>query len=152
MCDAQLPMACNRDILTERLQTPTREDYCMKRLLIAAALIVSSSAARAQSVNVTLSEWKIAVDHDTVPAGPVTFKVKNTGSMNHGFYVRGTGVAKGTKEIPTGQEAPLTVTLKAGTYEIYCPLSDMSHKAAGMSRTIVVTGEAKPAATKKPGS
>jgi uncharacterized cupredoxin-like copper-binding protein len=124
----------------------------MKRFLIAAALIMSSSAAHAQSVNVTLSEWKVAVDHDTIPAGAVTFKVKNAGSMNHGFYVRGPGVAKGTKEIPTGQEAPLAVTLKAGTYEIYCPLSDLSHKMAGMSHTIVVTGAATPAATKKPGA
>jgi plastocyanin len=124
----------------------------MKRILVAAALACLPFAANAQSVSVTLSEWKVAVEHDTVPAGLVTFKVKNTGSMNHGFYVRGPGVAKGTKEIPAGQEAPLTVTLKAGTYELYCPLSDMSHRTAGMTHTIVVTGEAKPAATKKPGN
>jgi hypothetical protein len=26
-----------------------------------------------------------------------------------------------------------TVTLKPGTYEVFCPMSDLSHKAAGMS-------------------
>lgn len=124
----------------------------MKRFLVAAALACLPFAAYAQSVNVTLSEWKVVVEHDTVKAGPVTFKVKNTGSMNHAFYVRGPGVAKGSKEIPAGQEAPLTVTLKAGTYELYCPLSDLSHKTAGMSHTIVVTGEAAAAPTKKPGT
>ena len=124
----------------------------MNRVLLAASFVLVASAASAQSVNVTLSEWKVAVEHDTIAAGTITFKVKNTGAMNHGFYVRGPGVAKGTKEIAAGQEAPLTVVLKAGTYELYCPLSDMSHKTAGMTHTIVVTGEAKPAATKKPGS
>jgi uncharacterized cupredoxin-like copper-binding protein len=124
----------------------------MKPFFIAAALIVSSSAASAQSVNVTLSEWKVAVEHDTIPAGPVTFKIKNAGSMSHAFYVRGPGVAKGSKEIAAGQEAPLTVTLKAGTYELYCPLSDLSHKTAGMTHTIVVKGDDKAAPTKKPGA
>jgi plastocyanin len=124
----------------------------MKRILVAAAFVLSASSARAQSVNVTLTEWKVAVEHDTIPAGPVTFKVRNAGSMSHGFYVRGPGVAKGSKEIPAGQEAPLTVTLKAGTYELYCPLSDLSHKTAGMTHTIVVTGEAKAAPSKKPGT
>jgi len=44
-------------------------------LLIAAALAVSASLASAQAVNVTLSEWKVGLDRDTVQAGSVTFKV-----------------------------------------------------------------------------
>jgi uncharacterized cupredoxin-like copper-binding protein len=80
----------------------------------------------------------------------VTFKVRNAGTMSHGFYVKGTGFGKGSREIPAGQEAPLTLTLKPGTYEVYCPMSDMSHKMAGMSHTLVVTGGDKPAETKKP--
>ena len=122
----------------------------MTRMLIVAALAACSSVASAQAVAVTLSEFKLGLARDTVRAGSVTFRVKNAGSMNHAFYVRGEGVAKGTKDIEAGQEAPLTVTLKAGTYEVYCPLSDMSHKGAGMSRKLIVTPGDPPAAPKKP--
>jgi uncharacterized cupredoxin-like copper-binding protein len=124
----------------------------MHRILIIAALVASSSLASAQAVNVTLSEWKVGLDRDTVRAGPVTFKVKNAGTVTHGFFVRGEGVAKGSHEIPAGENAPLTVTLKPGTYELYCPMSDLTHKMAGMSRTLVVIAADKPTVTKKPGS
>ena len=124
----------------------------MKRMLMAAvALAVSSSVAAAQAVPVTLTEWKVTMGRDTVKAGTVTFRVKNTGAMTHGFYVMGNGVAKGSREIPAGQEGTLTVTLKAGTYEVYCPMSDNSHKIAGMSHQLVVTaGEAVAVPKKKP--
>lgn len=118
----------------------------MTRLLIVATLAVTSSVATAQSVNVTLSEWKIALSRDTVQAGAVTFEVKNTGQMNHGFYVRGDGVDKGTREIAARQAQSLTVTLKPGTYEVFCPMSEESHKQAGMTRKLVVTPADKPAA------
>jgi len=122
----------------------------MKRILIVAALAVVSSAASAQSVPVTLTEWKVELGRDTVPAGPVTFRVKNVGSMSHAFHVQGQGVDKETIAIPMRQSASLTVTLKPGTYEVFCPMSEQSHKKAGMSTKIVVTGAEAPAAPKKP--
>lgn len=124
----------------------------MKRMLLAAAVFTASSVAHAQAVAVTLSEWKVELSRDTVRAGAVTFKLKNAGTMNHAFFVRGEKFAKGSKEIPAGQEAPLTLTLAPGTYEVYCPLADLSHKAAGMSRKLVVIAGDAPAAAKKPGS
>ena len=45
------------------------EELHMNRILIAAALAVSASLASAQAVNVTLSEWKVGIDRDTVQAG-----------------------------------------------------------------------------------
>ena len=122
----------------------------MTRALILAVSLAVSSVAKAQPVAVTLSEFTVGLARDTVRAGSVTFKVKNAGSMRHGFYVRGDGVDKGTKEIEVGQQASLTVTLKAGTYEVFCPMSDLSHKAAGMSRKLVVTPSDTPAVPKKP--
>ncbi len=110
----------------------------MKGILVVAALALTSSVAAAQAVNVTLSEWKVDLARDTVKAGSVTFKVTNNGTMNHGFYVRGEGVAKGSKEIPAGQSAPFTLVLKPGTYEVYCPLADLTHRMAGMTKKIVV--------------
>ncbi len=123
----------------------------MHRLLFAAALVASASVARAQPVAVTLSEWKVGLARDSVKAGPVTFRVKNSGTMAHGFYVIGDKVDKGTADIPAGQEASLTVTLKPGTYEVFCPMSDNSHKLGGMTRMLTVTpGDAPAVAPKKP--
>ena len=117
----------------------------MNRLLIVAALALTSSVATGQSVAVTLSEWKIGMPRDTVQAGAVTFEVKNTGQMTHAFTVRGDGVDKGTREIPARQAGSLTVTLKPGTYEVFCPMSEESHKQAGMARKLIVTPADKPA-------
>jgi len=122
----------------------------MTRILIVAALAVVSSVAKAQPMTVTLSEWSVRLGRDTVKAGSVTFRVKNAGTMSHGLYVRGEGVDKGSQGIGPGQEASLTVTVKPGTYEVFCPMADLSHKAAGMARKLVVTPGDKPAAPKTP--
>lgn len=117
----------------------------MVRFLIVAALATTASVASAQSVTVTLSEWKIGLTRDTVQAGTVTFEVNNTGQMTHAFYVKGNGIDKGTREIPARQAGSLTLTLKPGTYEVFCPMSEESHKQAGMSRKLVVAAADKPA-------
>jgi uncharacterized cupredoxin-like copper-binding protein len=126
----------------------------MTRTYIAAALAAFSAVAAAQSVTVpvTLSEWKVELARDTVPAGPVTFRLSNKGTITHGFYVRGEGVNKGSREIPAGESGSLTVTLKPGTYDVYCPMSDNSHKMAGMVRKLVATVATAPPAPKKPGA
>ena len=103
-----------------------------------AALAFTVSAQGAQTVKVTLSEWKLQFPGDTLRAGLVTFEVKNTGTVTHGFHVSGNGIDKGTRDIAKGESATLSLTLKAGTYEVYCPMSDMSHKAAGMTGKLIV--------------
>jgi plastocyanin len=122
----------------------------MMRMLIAAVLAASSVAAAAQAVAVpvTLTEWKVEIARDTLPAGPITFRLSNKGTVTHGFYVSGEGVEKGSRELPAGESASFSVNLKPGTYEVFCPMSDNSHKAAGMVKKLVVTGAAAPA--KKP--
>jgi len=120
------------------------------RILVLLALAAFSSTAAAQAIPVTLSEWKVKLGRDTVPAGKITFQIKNEGQMTHGFFVRGNGVQQGAPDIPAGQSGSLTVTLKPGSYTIYCPLADLSHRKAGMLTTLVVTGTDAPAAAKKP--
>jgi plastocyanin len=126
----------------------------MMRMIIAAGLVASSVAAAAQAVAVpvTLTEWKVEIARDTLPAGPVTFRLSNKGTVTHGFYVRGEGVEKGSRELPAGESASFTVNLKPGTYEVFCPMSDNSHKAAGMANKLVVIAGTKPATAKKPES
>ena len=121
----------------------------MTRLLIVAALAAFSSIARAQPVPVTLSEWTIELGRDTVRAGSVTFQVRNEGTIVHGFHIAGQGVEKETRQIPAGESATLTVTLKPGTYDLYCPMSEQTHRKAGMEKHLTVIGAA-PAAPKKP--
>jgi plastocyanin len=124
----------------------------MIRMLIAVALAAPFAVATSQSiaVPVTLTEWKVELGRDTVPAGSITFRVSNKGTITHGLYVRGAGVNKGSRDLPAGESALLTLTLKPGTYEVFCPLSENSHKQAGMVRTLVVTEGAAPAPASKP--
>jgi len=122
----------------------------MKHILAVAALAATAFVAKAQTVPVTLSEWKIEMPSDTVKAGTVIFRIKNAGRVTHDFYVKGPGANKGSREISAGQETRFTVTLRPGTYEIYCPLAEMTHKMAGMSMTLVVTAATPAAAAKKP--
>ena len=123
----------------------------MTRMFIVAALAAFSSVAAAQSVRVpvTLTEWKVDTKSDTVPSGSVTFRVTNDGSMLHAFHVEGAGVDKETRQIAKGESASLVLNLKPGTYELYCPMSDLSHKKAGMTRKLTVVAAAA-AAPKKP--
>jgi plastocyanin len=122
----------------------------MTRLLIVVALAAFSSAAAAQGVSVTLSEWKLGLSPDTVRAGSVTFRVTNSGTVSHAFYVTGAGVDKGTRDVAAREVATLTLTLKAGTYQLFCPMSEGSHKIAGMARTLVVTAAEATPPVKKP--
>jgi plastocyanin len=117
---------------------------------LAASASMASAQAAAQAVTVTLSEWAVVSTRDTVQAGPVTFRVSNTGTMSHSLYVIGEGVDKGTRDIPAKQTASLTVTLKPGTYELFCPMSEESHKNAGMKKTLVVKAGAAPEVPRKP--
>ena len=120
------------------------------RILVLLAFAAFSSTAAAQSIPVTLSEWKVKLGRDTVPAGKITFQIKNEGTMTHGFFVRGNGVQEGSNDIPMGQSGSLTVTLKPGSYTVYCPLSDLSHRKAGMLAKLEVTGSTAPAGPTKP--
>ncbi|HVZ47904.1 MAG TPA: cupredoxin domain-containing protein [Gemmatimonadaceae bacterium] len=126
----------------------------MKRMFGVAAVALLSSAAGAQATNVkvTLTEWKVKMSADTVPAGRVSFTINNYGSMNHALHIKGADkFDKETREIAKNEVGQLTVTLKPGTYEVYCPLAADSHHMAGMKATLVVTGSAaKPAPKKKP--
>jgi plastocyanin len=68
-------------------------------------------------------------------AGKVTFKFANPSSVAHAFEVEGNGVEEETKTITNG-DASVTVNLKPGKYEYYCPVD--GHRAAGMEGTLTV--------------
>jgi len=68
-------------------------------------------------------------------AGKVTLKLVNDSQTPHAIEVEGNGVEKKTDNV-TGGTADLTVDLKPGKYEFYCPVP--GHKAT-MHGTLTVS-------------
>ncbi len=89
-------------------------------------------------VNVKLTEWKVELSETSIPAGAVTFSVTNAGSIPHAFEVEGKGIEQETQLIQPGATATLTLSLKAGHYEVYCPVGQDSHKHLGMEADLDV--------------
>jgi hypothetical protein len=94
------------------------------------------------TVHVSLSEWKVSLTPKEVPPGPVVFEVSNSGSIPHALEIEGRGIEKSTSRILPGASATLTLELRAGTYEAYCPVGRGSHKMLGMTSRLSVNGAA----------
>ncbi len=95
------------------------------------------------AVTATLSEWKVELSERRIAPGVVTFTVTNAGSIPHALEVEGEGIEQETEVIQPGAHATLTLTLKAGTYEVYCPVGEDSHKKLGMDTRLKVEGGAE---------
>lgn len=91
-----------------------------------------SPAGPPRRVEAKLSEWTIQLSETSIAAGSVEFTITNAGSIPHGFEVEGSGIEKEIALIKPGEKATLTLNLKAGDYEIYCPVGGESHKKLGM--------------------
>jgi plastocyanin len=113
-------------------------------LLLVGALGAAMPARRGNPVPVSakLSEWTIQLSETTVPAGQVTFTVTNGGSIPHALEVEGHGTEQETPLIQPGASATLTLTLKPGMYEVYCPVGEDSHKKLGMETHLKVVSAA----------
>jgi uncharacterized cupredoxin-like copper-binding protein len=137
---------------------------------IAATLAIGCSAAAAPAtqpaaaaarvsggtINATLTDMKIAVDHTTISAGPVTFVVKNAGAVLHELVVIQTDVAQDkmvmgtetvgkmdetgnvgeTGDVAAGESKTFTVNLPAGRYVLMC--NEVGHYDAGMHMAFTV--------------
>jgi plastocyanin len=86
----------------------------------------SSGGGRGETLTVTADPGgQIAWDKSelSAKAGKVTLKIVNESSIPHAIEVEGNGVEEETKTV-TGGNAEVTVDLKAGEYEYYCPVSN----------------------------
>jgi uncharacterized cupredoxin-like copper-binding protein len=99
----------------------------------------SAAAARSvvKTIEVKETEYKLNPAKITLnKPGAYVFKAENTGSTTHALEIEGKGVEEETKDLAAGQSAELKVTLKGGSYEIYCPVD--GHRQQGMEGTVTV--------------
>lgn len=96
-----------------------------------------TASGAAKIVIATETEFSIALSSKTLQPGTYKFEVKNSGKITHALTIDGPGVSnKSTGDISPGSTATLTVSLKAGSFEVYCPVGN--HKAMGMDDTVKV--------------
>jgi len=129
-------------------------------LLLVAALAVRAEASRGlatATVNVTVghpSELSVVFSKSSlIPPGSVTFKVKNVGSVAHGFKVclspnggtANTCVGKSVDLAEPGLTGTLKLTLKKGKYEY---LSTADGQAVAGTKGLIGVGVVVPKTTK----
>jgi uncharacterized cupredoxin-like copper-binding protein len=99
----------------------------------------ASSSETGNQVTVSLTEFHLTVSDQTLAAGTYTFAVTNSGTVTHALEITGPGVSgQHTGNLGPGQSANLTVTLKAGSYDVFCPID--GHKGLGMDLQLTVSG------------
>ncbi len=101
----------------------------------------ASASGGPTQVKATETDFHIALSKISFKPGKYTFDAVNKGQTTHALMITGPGLAMAmTKDMQPGQSAKLTVTLKKGAYDIYCPIP--GHKALGMNVAISVGGAA----------
>ena len=105
----------------------------------AASTAASGSAGQAEGATVTATEkdFSIQLSRQAFTAGTYTFVAENAGRFPHALEIEGNGLTeKKTGVLQPGGKSMLAVTLKKGTYELYCPVD--GHKDKGMKLEIIV--------------
>lgn len=72
-----------------------------------------------------------------LPPGHYTFRAINEGRAPHALQISGPGVTNArTPVVQAGQAADLTVTLRRGVYDFWCPVAN--HRQMGMQLNVYV--------------
>jgi uncharacterized cupredoxin-like copper-binding protein len=102
-----------------------------------ATTATQTTPSKATKVTVDETEFKITMPSTRLKAGAYEFDVKNTGKLGHDLVVKGAGVNTKTPVFGPGKTETLAVTLKPGSYNLYCSVP--GHKQAGMDLNITVS-------------
>jgi uncharacterized cupredoxin-like copper-binding protein len=91
------------------------------------------------TVNLAATEYKFSPSDTTVSSGKVTLNEKNDGQVTHSLEIEDVTPGHDQElegDVAPGQSGTLTVDLKPGKYEFYCPIDN--HKQMGMEGEITV--------------
>ena len=116
---------------TTQQQQPTTT---AQQTITAPPKTTTQAQAAPQTVQVTETEFKIALAGYKAKAGKFTFEVKNGGKLPHDLAIKG---GPKTELIQPGKSARLTATLKPGKYHLYCTVP--GHEQAGMKVDITLS-------------
>jgi plastocyanin len=114
---------------------PRPEDAAENAPLRPAGTTAAPPAAPAVA-EVQLLEYEIRMA-DTLAAGPQRLRIANAGKERHSLAIEGPDVsAQLAGDLTGGDTHELSVTLKPGTYTVWCPVD--THRGKGMQRTLTV--------------
>lgn len=100
-------------------------------------LSTTGQSSSGTQVTASLTEFHIALSKQSLAPGTYTFVVSNDGHATHALDITGPGLSNAdTSDLSPGQKANLTVTLKAGSYDFFCPVAN--HKQMGMNMNLTV--------------
>jgi iron uptake system component EfeO len=103
------------------------------------ASVAPATAPPSGTVLVEAKDYAFTPSTITVPAGAVTFSVRNAGNEEHEFEIfKGEAVVDEIEGLVPGLTKNLSVTLEAGEYTFMCVLN--GHDQLGMKGTLTVTG------------
>jgi uncharacterized cupredoxin-like copper-binding protein len=101
----------------------------------------TAAAPAATGTKQTVSLVDYALEPKTIridKPGTYTFEAMNNGQTEHALEIEGNGVEEETETLAPDAKGTITVELKMGEYEMYCPID--SHRDRGMDGSIDVAG------------
>jgi uncharacterized cupredoxin-like copper-binding protein len=99
----------------------------------------AAAAGGTTAVTAIETEFHIALSKKSFSPGTYKFTAVDKGHLQHNLVIDGPGVnmAKTAGLLSPGQSASVTVTLRKGSYDIFCGVP--GHKAEGMNVNIAVS-------------
>jgi iron uptake system component EfeO len=129
----------HRTALAARIGAPLAGLALLLAACGAAGPTTAPTAVPSGVVAVETREYVFTPSTINVPAGAVTFSVRNAGTEEHEFEVfKGETVVDEIEGLVPGLTKDLTLTLAAGDYTYMCKLN--GHDQLGMKGTLTVTG------------
>jgi hypothetical protein len=101
--------------------------------------VAAAQAPAPARVQVTASEFRLALSRTTIRQGPAVIELYNLGEDDHDLALRRLGpgaVTRRTRVVSPGGLGEIESRLRAGRYALWCTLA--GHRALGMRATLVV--------------
>ena len=113
----------------------------MTRLILVGAAVaglMAPAAAAPARLGVTAKEFRFSLSRTALKRGPAMIELDNFGQDVHDLRLRRVGGTRtyGLPETEPGRRTELNVTLRPGTYRLWCSIAD--HRKRGMSASFRV--------------